>query len=242
MPRGRTVLAIAACLIGGMLINVLVAWGCLWHTISISGSNWKYSHRTGPRDWPTTVPAYWPPTAMTAAVLSSYGAAFLTYMAPEPEPADLHTTNSMPRDRFTVWEQRYGWPLHSMVCGQGQASLALRSLSFGQSSQPPLQPVTFVDRLYRGRAPPAWMHPHNPPVLFPPTFPLLPIATGSIANTLIYAAMLWPLFVVLRVLQTARRRRRGQCLACGYDLAALPKCPECGIDRAAGTSTRKAPS
>jgi len=74
---------------------------------------------------------------------------------------------------------------------------------------------------------------------FPPsrdylTIPLRPVFPGFLYNTLIYSipfagfilSLRW-----LRVWKAKRRVRRGQCVACGYDIAGLDRCPECATWR-----------
>ena len=61
---------------------------------------------------------------------------------------------------------------------------------------------------------------------------------------LIANVFLWtvPIFLVLRCVPVARaviawrRKRRGQCIACGYDLAGLAKCSECGMEKPPSTT------
>jgi hypothetical protein len=63
--------------------------------------------------------------------------------------------------------------------------------------------------------------------------PLRPIPRGLLLDTALYAAA-WALLLTLaatRPLRRIRRRARGHCPACGYDLASLPACPECGWNR-----------
>lgn len=60
----------------------------------------------------------------------------------------------------------------------------------------------------------------------------LPLWRGLAANTLFYAALLLMPLTMLRWHRTCRRRRRGCCVACRYDLAGIEAepvvCPECG--------------
>lgn len=61
-------------------------------------------------------------------------------------------------------------------------------------------------------------------------FPLRPIWTGLVGNTAFYAAITLGLLVGVRVLRTRRRRARGRCVACGYELGdGVGVCPECGL-------------
>lgn len=62
--------------------------------------------------------------------------------------------------------------------------------------------------------------------------PLQPLWTGLICNTLIHGGILFLGATTVSARRTARRRRRGQCVHCGYDLAGLATCPECGTPAA----------
>lgn len=61
--------------------------------------------------------------------------------------------------------------------------------------------------------------------------PLRPIWTGLIGDTLLFGACAWLGVAAVTGLRSYRRRRRGGCPECGYDLSATPNtspCPECG--------------
>ncbi len=60
--------------------------------------------------------------------------------------------------------------------------------------------------------------------------PIRPIWPGFAINTGFYAAILWPLICGPFALRRRIRRKRGWCVACGYDLrhADHDGCPECG--------------
>ena len=65
--------------------------------------------------------------------------------------------------------------------------------------------------------------------------PLAPFFPGFLLDTLFYAAPWWLILITPGAIRRFRRRRRGRCIRCGYDLAGLrpddnttPTCPECG--------------
>jgi hypothetical protein len=62
------------------------------------------------------------------------------------------------------------------------------------------------------------------------TLPLTPIWRGLMANAAVYAAIFGAIWVGPVAVRRARRRRRGQCAACGYSLRQFTgeRCPECG--------------
>ncbi len=77
----------------------------------------------------------------------------------------------------------------------------------------------------------------NPDYLFlskeeiPILLPLCPAWPGFAVNTVFYAAILWLVIPGPFALRRFLRRKRGLCVACGYDLrhADHEACPECGI-------------
>lgn len=65
----------------------------------------------------------------------------------------------------------------------------------------------------------------------PRVVPLHPIVPGLLANTAVYGAAWWLILFAPGVIRRWRRRRRGACVACGYDrrgIGAAAACPECG--------------
>jgi hypothetical protein len=70
------------------------------------------------------------------------------------------------------------------------------------------------------------------PLLDVRPLPPVPVLLGFLLNTVLYAAVIAatcvPFFLVRRV-RCARRCARGLCTRCGYNLAGLMQCPECGL-------------
>ena len=60
---------------------------------------------------------------------------------------------------------------------------------------------------------------------------------GFVVNTLFYAAIMWLLILGAFALRRVSRRKRGLCVACGYDLRGNLEhgCPECGWRREAAS-------
>lgn len=103
-----------------------------------------------------------------------------------------------------MWVARAGWPMHAAT-------------AFKIEGPPPA--VTGVvggfDMTVRGDS---------------IVVPYIPLALGVFANTLFYATLALALLTTLRWWRTRRRCKRGQCLACGYELGdGVGVCPECGL-------------
>lgn len=58
--------------------------------------------------------------------------------------------------------------------------------------------------------------------------PTRPLWLGLAANAVVYALPVLALWTAPGLLRGALRRRRGWCAGCGYELAGLDRCPECG--------------
>ncbi len=60
--------------------------------------------------------------------------------------------------------------------------------------------------------------------------PVRPIWTGLAADTAVFGSGWWMLLAGSEAIRRGVRRRRGQCIACGYNLAGNTSgaCPECG--------------
>jgi len=61
--------------------------------------------------------------------------------------------------------------------------------------------------------------------------PLVPLWPGIVINAVFYGVLLWLAGLGFASIRRARRRRRGRCAWCGYELAGLEQCPECGKER-----------
>ena len=83
------------------------------------------------------------------------------------------------------------------------------------------------------------------PVSGQAALPLRPIWPGFVANSVLYAVVLflsyWALTVPRRFVREVSRLRRGCCVTCGYDLGFdfVPGCPECGWRRGAALAARR---
>lgn len=61
------------------------------------------------------------------------------------------------------------------------------------------------------------------------TLPVRPIPLGILKNTVFWIVALWLPFVVVRGFRNVRRHLLGMCIACGYPVGIMPRCPECGL-------------
>jgi len=61
--------------------------------------------------------------------------------------------------------------------------------------------------------------------------PIRPIWVGTIANSVLYGALVWLVLFAPGLIRQRSRAKRGRCVVCGYELAAMVKCPECGAEK-----------
>ncbi len=77
-------------------------------------------------------------------------------------------------------------------------------------------------------------------IRFPKTMPTRVYWPGLVFNTIFFGVLFLVMFILPGRARIARRRRLGLCLACGYDLAGLAKCPECGLAASDGKPAHSA--
>lgn len=58
--------------------------------------------------------------------------------------------------------------------------------------------------------------------------PLYPLWLGFAVNSLVWGGAMPPLILAARSVRGLVRRRRGQCVKCGYPVGTSPVCTECG--------------
>ncbi|MEZ6243553.1 MAG: hypothetical protein R3B57_10985 [Phycisphaerales bacterium] len=67
--------------------------------------------------------------------------------------------------------------------------------------------------------------------LWPDRLPVRPVPLGFVVNSVVYAALVFVMAPMPRRARRWWRGRRGKCRRCGYTLAGLESCPECGEAR-----------
>ncbi|MFT3685983.1 MAG: hypothetical protein QM783_13860 [Phycisphaerales bacterium] len=220
----RTVILL---LVLGAIVNVLVAMACArWDSAVTSRSE----RSDDPVDLPVDADGF--------------------LDAPTTPNQQLHRLTELSATRTTVtymgWHQDAQWKtLLTRVHVQVRFGFPFRSLQYvGRSSQDPktLCIDSWREEGWRGGLPLAVRQrsrlsspffSRGGVVYFRPdlegvVYPLDPIGIGFVANTLIYAAMLWLPVLALDMVRRRRRRSRGLCERCKYPVGASAVCSECG--------------
>lgn len=190
------------CICTGVAITVLSAWAFSFSLDGMPRSG-KPSV-TIPSHWIVIPENDWPSLPETHYAQHSFAYEYVDQVAQQSNI------------RIIVTRTSFGWPFLSMMylemsrwdadSGYAQEELGLLSSGF--------------------RVPRGWPQPHVGTLAIRPRFP------GFVYNTLIYAIasfILWRLLAgLIAISKSNRRKRNNACLACGYTLAGLTTCPECG--------------
>ncbi len=208
--KRRAVMLVLALFLGGAIVNVAVAWGCVILLPPLATQNvLTDNYREMTDDESTTLlQQRFNDASLTGA--EAYGhscwrfgwRSFETSWSAEPGSGvsvDVHMTDA-------------GWPATSMQGGyQWDARIPNAKVGYFAALEPP-----------------QWMQSKLIPCI-----PVGPLWPGFAINTVFYAAILWMLFAAPFALRRRLRRKRGLCPACGYDLrgTASAACPECGSAR-----------
>ncbi len=121
-----------------------------------------------------------------------------------------------------------GWPARSLWCHQAQSGFAWERVDLVGAFTLPGAHRTLSNRYL----PPAFRNTR--------TLPYLPVWPGLAINLAFWSAAAAPLVFAPVAIRRLRRKRRGACPACGYDLRGLPAgglCPECGLRGACEVAT-----
>jgi len=123
-----------------------------------------------------------------------------------------------PESPYIILEGRYGWPMKSSTSWI---------------------PMLELPRARGSRCPDAFYSPWRIGIQSPIRFErrpqlhrvaIMPLPIGFAVNSLFYGMLVLLTLVGVRRMRQGSRRRIGRCFNCGYELAALPTCPECGSD------------
>jgi hypothetical protein len=212
MPSPRR-LAIAILLLGGAVVNIAVAW-MLMAAPNASFTQTELTVRIATHEEAQRItarlqpPDDWP-IINTWYHLSQRGCS-LTAAAASP-------------NGVIVWSGRridVGWPARSMMFVRLETrDPALRSLPGAWREERLSLSLERPSALLPG---PAWFETPRDRI------PLTPVLPGFLLNTLFYAAVL-RVPLMFFPLRRWRRRRRGRCVECNYDLTGIDApCPECG--------------
>ncbi len=225
---------IATFLVLGTLVNIAVAWQMYRsHTGTTTLLDSKDSApSTQPICWPSIVPTDWPPP-QTRTHIS--GGGFRGEIITHAEPLEPPSPQPMISTPFPPWPKtrlshthsafQWGWPMRSVV--SADATTRSLSASFG-----PINPQELW-RYSNSNDQFVWFHTGiKPPAILSISpserLPIRPLPLGFTLNTIFYAILLYlPLFT-FTTLKRHRRKFRGLCTTCGYNLTGLTTCPECG--------------
>ena len=205
---------IAACVVVGVVVNVLVAWGCgLQRGMGVV---WGSTANVKGAGWVARVPEGWPSVADETA----YGWRF----GEEESNAGWLSWDRAHEGAVmggTVLATRLGWPWRSLRHSIVYEDIANERMHVGYVR-------TEVPRGSWERGVPCvaglWGFTMRNGKL-----PVHPVWPGFVLNTMVYGALAWGVMCVPGVVRRGRRRRHGVCVGCGYDRRGIDGvCPECG--------------
>lgn len=130
--------------------------------------------------------------------------------------------------------QRYGNETIGYEVAAGWPFLALHGAVVGQPPHNPTR-IWAIELPLRSAYTEPGMMIRNGRIL-----PLRPIFPGFLLNLIFWTGICMSIRTVARTARSRRRSARGQCqnLTCGYPLADLPMCPECGTPASVSTSSK----
>ncbi len=216
----RRVVRVALCIVLGAVTTVGVAWGCAVRGEALAfPRHWKLTPIT---QWDETVgwyaarpyeevpwlmmpPTGWPSTANYRGAIANRR---LTYRKAQAghmlNGGDLYVQENV-QSGWPARAMQVTWHLEAWVGTHGppsKAPIARSWLERGLQTESLKRAARFQD--------------------MPLALPMLPVLPGFLLDTLFYAVPWWALLATPGLIKRWRRKRRGACVACGYDLRGLP--------------------
>ncbi len=205
----RSIVVASMCLLLGVIINILVAWGCVcWspqtqlESVEPEVMRWR---APAPADWPA-ISNHW---AFAAFGLTEY---------------ESQTVDPVVGMECVQWVLQPGWPLRSMYVARSHRS---RGLGAG---------VAYVAILLSGDQPGSWRDgliiPDWAQREYGLTTRYLPtqvLWTGFTVDSALYAWLLWIAFSTTSKMRRRLRISRGLCPVCRYPIGSSAVCTECGV-------------
>jgi hypothetical protein len=170
--------------------------------------------QTTNRAWLSTPPAAWPATGDEGHRFNArFG--WTTISANHGLDAIASSRRTNPNVTwYAMIERRSGLPFRCLRRTQ-MSTQVMRTIT-------PVPLSTWV----QGLPAPAWFHDGR---TSKDRLPIRPLPLGLAANYVFWSAIVWGIVIALSSLCARKRRLRGACPTCGYALAGLPACPECGV-------------
>jgi hypothetical protein len=188
-----------------LLLGVVLTVGVAWVAASLAQPHGPYRKSACPTRWPIRECDAWPPPTYKRW-LSQGPASALVQVSHDP-PGTPGTSGLTSLIRLSA-----GWPTCAL------ASYDTISIGHADAELSPWR---------RGlQIPERLVHEHR--LQLPRRFPLWPLWPGFAVDTASYAGLSWVVLFGPFAFRRWRRGRRGGCARCGYDLAGLDACPECG--------------
>lgn len=227
----RRLVILGLCLLGGACMSVASAMlsSCLGEWSTILGD---------PVIPPPPVPSYLSEMPLRLISVTDSDGLYAGFSQRkwlcEIDPEWVRREGATPRNaEFALARLYYGWPFRSMSCDSIAVYLK------GSNTYLPHE-VTILDRAqslagYRSMDSqiflpdefPRWVPPQRSPPVFRP-MPRVIEWPGFLASTTLYGSLMWLVVFAPFTARRIRRRCRGRCVKCGYQLEDLPTCPECG--------------
>lgn len=206
----RTVVFVLACLLVGAVMTVGVAMACDFLDERLGRSVVFGSDHPRTQSWPVRVPGYWPAVPDRHWV---EGSRFRhEHIAHHGEMWRDRDVSPMEGNQFTVIAVTSGWPMRAL------------SKQYWHER---------TDGAYRrwitgGLRLPEWTWRWQGRNAYGTPIVSRPLWGGFAVNTLFFGFLAWVFVATSGQMWRWRRRRRGLCVKCGYDVSGLARCPECG--------------